>query len=405
MKALHVIQRYQPARLTGSEMAMVVVCEALAQQGEVEVLVATSDVDAGEGFYDPRINRFPQKTETINKVKVYRLPVQWWLSSVFYVLNKLLPWLNQRTGGKMSLLSFGPRLIGLDALIDRLTPELIHAAPIPMTHVVTAWQAARRASLPFVLTPTMHFDDPKFFGSTIDRILLDADQLIAHTEFEKKELVKRGVLADKITVIPSSFLTDQDFAAGKAEVMRKRFELANKPVALFLGSKSLDKGTIHLLKAWPKVRAAVPEAVLMVAGVSTQSWEEAKKGKSLEGIIELDYVSDEEKQDLLRGCDLLCIPSRTESFGMILLEAWAKAKPVIGGSAGATREMINDGEDGYTVEFGDVRTLADRLIELLQDSSKRQQMGKAGLAKAKGFTKERLVEKTLEVYRRAMASK
>lgn len=404
MKALHVVQRYHPTSPTGSELAMTILCEALAWQKDHAIIVATSQVDPGEGFYNPFIKRFPVGDQRIKAVKVIRLPVAWWKSSLFYVIRNLLPWLNNLTGGWLGVQAFGPHLLNLESVIDIEKPDLIHASPMPMNHTYQAWQLAQKYRLPLVITPTMHFDDPLFDNALIYRMLAGAQAVIAHTDYEKKQLIAHQIDPAKIAVIPSSYLTAKAFATKSSKTIRNKYRLADRPIALFIGSKSYNKGTVTLLKTWPLVRQQLPQAVAIIAGLPTKSWGQGKVDLDMIGVIELDYVSDKLKNDLLDACNVLCVPSRSESFGMILLEAWAKGKPVIGGSAGATRELVEEGINGYTVEFGNEKQLVKTLVRVLRDASLQRRLGQAGLQKSKQFTKKAIVSKTLAVYKEVLAA-
>jgi glycosyltransferase involved in cell wall biosynthesis len=72
-----------------------------------------------------------------------------------------------------------------------------------------------------------------------------------------------------------------------------------------------------------------------------------------------------------------------EGFGLVFIEAMARAKPVIGGAHGGTPEIIDDGVSGYLVRYGDVAQLTERLSLLLANDSLRQEMGAQALAKAR----------------------
>jgi glycosyltransferase involved in cell wall biosynthesis len=82
--------------------------------------------------------------------------------------------------------------------------------------------------------------------------------------------------------------------------------------------------------------------------------------------------------DLLAGCDVLVNPSRSESFGVILLEAAAMGLPVIATRVGGTTETVLDGVTGFLVEPGDPEAIARRLTELADDAGMRAMLGAAG---------------------------
>ncbi len=104
----------------------------------------------------------------------------------------------------------------------------------------------------------------------------------------------------------------------------------------------------------------------------------------------LGAVSEETKTDALAACLMLALPSRTESFGLVYLEAWAAAKPVIGARAGAVPAVIDEGVDGLLIPFGDAPALAAAITRLLDDPGLAQRMGAAGQRKVRErFTWER----------------
>ena len=75
------------------------------------------------------------------------------------------------------------------------------------------------------------------------------------------------------------------------------------------------------------------------------------------------------------------MPSRTDSFGIVYLEAWLYNKPVIGAYAGGVPDVIDDGKNGYLVKFGDVEMLAQRIKQLLGNPIGALTMGQRGYAK------------------------
>src|ERR671939_166402 len=80
----------------------------------------------------------------------------------------------------------------------------------------------------------------------------------------------------------------------------------------------------------------------------------------------LGFLSDQDKRDLQAAGQVFCMPSGTDSFGIVYLEAWLNGVPVIGARAGGVPEIISDGVDGYLIDFGDVPALANRIQLLLQ---------------------------------------
>jgi glycosyltransferase involved in cell wall biosynthesis len=84
-----------------------------------------------------------------------------------------------------------------------------------------------------------------------------------------------------------------------------------------------------------------------------------------------------EKADAIAGCDIFCLPSAHESFGIVYVDAWSYSKPVVCGTAPACREFISDGQTGLWANQVPEK-LAEKLITLLQNQALRETMGAAG---------------------------
>ena len=95
------------------------------------------------------------------------------------------------------------------------------------------------------------------------------------------------------------------------------------------------------------------------------------------------HQGEEELKGYYRKADLFAMPSCQEGFGIVFLEAMAFGKPVIGAASGGIPDIVIDGETGYLINYGDVDTLADRLVRLLTDPDLRQKMGVAAKQRIK----------------------
>jgi glycosyltransferase involved in cell wall biosynthesis len=113
----------------------------------------------------------------------------------------------------------------------------------------------------------------------------------------------------------------------------------------------------------------------------------------------LGFISDEDKRDLQAAGQVFCMPSRTDSFGIVYLEAWLNGVPVIGALAGGVPEVVTDGVDGYLVGFGDVPALANRIQLLLARPEAAHAMGEAGRRKVLAeHTWDHKIARIAEIY-------
>src|SRR4030095_13010004 len=91
----------------------------------------------------------------------------------------------------------------------------------------------------------------------------------------------------------------------------------------------------------------------------------------------LGQITDEQKRDFFASIDLFALPSRSDSFGLVLLEAWANGVPNVGYRAGGVADLIRHECDGLLVPCGDVVALARAIARMEDHSGERDSFGRA----------------------------
>lgn len=172
-----------------------------------------------------------------------------------------------------------------------------------------------------------------------------------------------------------------------AEV-RKRHDLADRPVIVCISRLVPRKGQDSLVRAMPHVLAKVPDAVLLIVsgGPDRKRLERLTRDVGVaSSVVFTGGVAWEELPAHYAAGDVFAMPCRTrwggldvEGLGIVYLEASATGLPVIAGDSGGAPDAVLDGETGYVV--GDLTGLVDRLVELLTDRALAQRMGAAGRA-------------------------
>jgi len=92
----------------------------------------------------------------------------------------------------------------------------------------------------------------------------------------------------------------------------------------------------------------------------------------------LGVLNDAQKRDFFAGIDLFALPSRSDSFGLVLLEAWANELPNVAYRAGGPADLIRHGLDGLLARCGDLEDLTVALSRLIGDPALRQSLGVEG---------------------------
>jgi glycosyltransferase involved in cell wall biosynthesis len=251
--------------------------------------------------------------------------------------------------------------------------------------------AARRAGARFVFTPLWHQRPLGWSSPAFVELYRSADRLVALTNTEAAWLLEHGARRDTIRVIPIGPLNDPQASAAPARAL-----LGDRKIVLFLGQLHDYKGYRQLLGA--AARFADRRDVLFVfAGPDVRGHARAFLDAPA-NVRYLDSPDDAMRNSLLQACTVLCVPSSRESFGLVLVEAWACGKPVIGGPAAATRELIADGIDGWVVAQ-DPGAIEARLRTILDDEHLAEQMGARGRAKVRArFDWPAIAKNYLDLY-------
>jgi phosphatidylinositol alpha-1,6-mannosyltransferase len=150
------------------------------------------------------------------------------------------------------------------------------------------------------------------------------------------------------------------------------------------------KGQDTLIRAWPKVRAEVGDATLLLVGDGPYRPDLERLAGQLDVAAAVRFTGPVPQADLpayYDAGDVFAMPCRTrrggldvEGLGIVYLEASATGLPVIGGDSGGAPDAILDGETGYVVAGGDTHAVAARIAELLSDPARARAMGEQGLA-------------------------
>jgi phosphatidyl-myo-inositol dimannoside synthase len=141
------------------------------------------------------------------------------------------------------------------------------------------------------------------------------------------------------------------------------------------------KGVDHVIQALPAVLSAVPDAYYVVVGDGNDRGRLeclAVDANVRDHVLFVGTKGGEELAGYYQVCDAFVMPSRSEGFGIVFLEAMSHGKPVVAANSGAAPEVVEHGVTGLLVDYGEVPALARSLAHLLTDREDRQRMGEAG---------------------------
>jgi glycosyltransferase involved in cell wall biosynthesis len=171
------------------------------------------------------------------------------------------------------------------------------------------------------------------------------------------------------------------------------------PRAICIAHFRPEKGHEFLIAAWTEVSRVLPPATLRLVGDGPERAriEDAIDAAGLWNSVELTGPA-EDVWPLLAESDLLVLPSRSESLGIVALEAMAAGLPVVATAVGGLRDLVQPGRNGALAAPDDPRQFAHAVIDLLRDPRKRESMAEACRATAALHTKDAMVAEYFALY-------
>ena len=399
MRITFIVQRYYPAHLTGSELFVGKIIPYLQKRG-CQVSVITSDTKTGRGWYLPdHRDKICPRFQKINQVSIYRQPVQWYRAAWWQAVKRLRK--NMASDQPLDpLYYFGPYLANLSRSINHSRPDVVQAVAYPCSYLRQLTFLPSRP--PLVLTPFYH---SALFGETnpgLRRIMDSADKVMVMTNCEKDIMIRHGLDPARVAVIPLG-IDPAEMAAADGAKFRAKHNLSDRFVVLFAGTKSRDKGTVTALQAVRQLsrRPSKHPISLVAIGNSLPEWSREIISEDRRFLVDLPYVPVAEKAGAFAAADVLCMPSRADSFGFAFLEAWLLRKPVIGAKIGATPEIVDDGQNGRLVPFGKVAELAEAITLFMENPHLAKNYGLAGYQKVISlYNWDRVADQLINIYKK-----
>ena len=240
-----------------------------------------------------------------------------------------------------------------------------------------------------------------------------ADAILAPTPAEAANLIRMyGADPERIRVVPGG-VDHEVFFPRDPKAARRRLHLTASRLALFVGRLQPHKGPDLAIRAVAEAHRLAPDLtrdlVLAVVGGPSGRGGEADEVSSLmqlaaesglaDRVIFFPPQTQERLADFYSAADVALVPSRSESFGLVALEAQASGTPVVGTATGGLPYVVRDGVTGFLVEGQEPGQYADHLLHLLAHPREARRMGRAAVAQALRFSWDATTADVLSVYR------
>jgi glycosyltransferase involved in cell wall biosynthesis len=230
-----------------------------------------------------------------------------------------------------------------------------------------------------------------------------ADRVIAVSNALKGEIGWMYRLPDwKVSVVYNGVPVHQFDGWLDPGAIKRRWGIGPlDPTVLFMGRLSLQKGPDILVEAIPPLLRFYPNAKFIFAGEGHMRGDLERRVHELRvahAVRWFGRLSPSEQSDMFRACDVVCVPSRNEPFGIIVLEAWAAGKPVVASQVGGPNELIWHNVNGLKV-YPNPDSVGWGLGTLFTNWEWARRMGRYGRTDAEtNFTWDRIAQTTERCY-------
>jgi glycosyltransferase involved in cell wall biosynthesis len=230
-----------------------------------------------------------------------------------------------------------------------------------------------------------------------------ADKVIAVSHTLKGELIWMYNLPDwKCSAIYNGVSCQKFDGFINAGDVKRRYGIGPlDPSVLFCGRMAVQKGPDLLLEAVPGLLRHYPSAKFIFAGEGHMRGALEARARQLNvnhAIRWFGILNQQQHAEMFKACDVVCVPSRNEPFGIVVLEAWAAGKPVVASQVGGPGEFVWHNVNGLKVH-PTVESVGWGLGTIFTNWEWARWMGRNGrLAAETAFTWDKIAETTLQCY-------
>jgi len=301
---------------------------------------------------------------------------------------------------------------------------LIHSHS-PLLNGLPALWVARRLNIPLVYEARAFWEDAAVDHGTfaegslryqISRALETflfrrADRSVTICESMRRELAERGIPGDRVGVVPNGVNLDEFAPLPRSTRLAERLGLNGGPVFGFIGSFYRYEGLRFLLDAFPRVRAEVPNARLLLVGGGEEEGALKALAREHDGLVFTGRVPHQEINEYYSLIDVFVCPRLRMRLTELVtplkpLESMAMGKAVLASDVGGHKELIQDGRTGRLFAAENTDDLVGRCVQLAGDPDLQARLGEAGrqfVVRERSW--EKLTERYLGLYEEVLGAK
>ena len=276
------------------------------------------------------------------------------------------------------------------ALHEKLNLLHVHYAIPHASAALSAKQILASQGIHIPIITTLHGTDitllgkDKSFKSVIEFAINNSDAVTAVSRSLKKETINSFKLDKKIQVIPN-FIDSKLYKSENDKTLRRSFAKDSERIIIHISNFRKVKRVQDVLKVFVKIRKEIPSKLLLI-GDGPERLKMEQLCRNLDLCDNVRFIGKlKAVERVLSVSDLFLLPSETESFGLVALEAMASKVPVVSSNSGGLPEVNIEGKTGFLLEVKDINGMARKAISLLADENKLEQFKENAFSHAMEF--------------------
>jgi glycosyltransferase involved in cell wall biosynthesis len=303
---------------------------------------------------------------------------------------------------------------GLREAISSESFDIVHTYDYAQPHSPVAIRAGKeRGAKTFLTVFDVHSMIPRVWykqlpmrmmeGYMAKRTLPEAEKVLVRAPSLIDPLLRIGGIRERMVVTPSG-IRDESLEAFDGQDFLRRHQVTGSPVILYLGRLNPLKGPQHLIGAASSILREFPNASFVFVGPDQSGYQdvlrvEAKRLGVDSRVHFLGPIFDfDEKMCAYAACDVFVLPTAYEGTSQAIFEAMSQSRPVVASRVGGVPCQVENGKEGFLVDYRDEVALASSILEILRDKSLATEMGRHGREVAEAHRYSLLAEQMNGLY-------
>jgi glycosyltransferase involved in cell wall biosynthesis len=299
-------------------------------------------------------------------------------------------------------------------VVKNLNLDIIHSHQ-PYSLGSEALKFSKKLNIPLVFTYHIRYEDyshyvpfipesisKKYIRKMTTKYSNQCDNIIAPSSAIKKMLVDRGIKSS-ISIIPSGINIDNfKKDTGKKGEIKEKYNIKSDDILLITACRLTEEKNLgFLIRSFAKIKKKNNNVKFMIVGDGAVKKDLEKSAEEFgikDSVIFTGLVDRTKIVDLYQASDIFVFSSKTETQGLVAVEAMAAGNPVVAVKASGIEDMVKDGEDGF-LTFESEEEFSESVLKIVNDKNLREKMSAQAKINSTRFSIEPWVGKMVELYR------